>query len=130
MNKFILFCVRFALSLPPLNKSMKKRMNRRHFTLFLLFLFIIEGLMAQSCPKREFRGAWIQAVNGQFQGMAPEKMQQVLIDQLKPQASMPSFFRYVPKPMRFISLHTNHGAASLPECRGKPRRHCGILCNL
>ena len=61
---------------------MKKRMNRRHFTLFLLFLFIIEGLMAQSCPKREFRGAWIQAVNGQFQGMAPEKMQQVLIDQL------------------------------------------------
>ena len=24
-------------------------------------------------PKREFRGAWIQCVNGQFQGMTPEK---------------------------------------------------------
>ncbi|MBO5000785.1 MAG: family 10 glycosylhydrolase, partial [Bacteroidaceae bacterium] len=37
--------------------------------------------VAQS-PKREFRGAWIQCVNGQFQGMTPEKMQQVLTSQL------------------------------------------------
>ncbi len=61
---------------------MKKPMNRRHFTLFLLFLFTIAGLTAQTYPKREFRGAWIQAVNGQFQGMAPDKMRQVLIEQL------------------------------------------------
>lgn len=33
-------------------------------------------------PKREFRGAWIQCVNGQFQGMPAEKMQQLLIGQL------------------------------------------------
>ena len=33
-------------------------------------------------PKREFRGAWIQCVNGQFQGMTPEKMQSVLTAQL------------------------------------------------
>ena len=33
-------------------------------------------------PKREFRGAWIQCVNGQFQGMTPEKMQSVLTSQL------------------------------------------------
>ncbi|MDE5677142.1 family 10 glycosylhydrolase [Phocaeicola sp.] len=33
-------------------------------------------------PKREFRGAWIQCVNGQFQGMPTEKMQQLFVDQL------------------------------------------------
>jgi uncharacterized lipoprotein YddW (UPF0748 family) len=34
------------------------------------------------CPKREFRGAWIQCVNGQFQGMSPSAMQQTLTSQL------------------------------------------------
>ncbi len=33
-------------------------------------------------PKREFRGAWIQAVNGQFQGMSPQVMQRTLTTQL------------------------------------------------
>ena len=33
-------------------------------------------------PKREFRGAWIQVVNGQFQGMGTDKMKQELIRQL------------------------------------------------
>ncbi|MCF0202676.1 MAG: family 10 glycosylhydrolase [Bacteroidaceae bacterium] len=33
-------------------------------------------------PKREFRGAWIQCVNGQFQGMSTESMQQNLLKQL------------------------------------------------
>ena len=37
--------------------------------------------MAQS-PKREFRGAWIQCVNGQFQGMEAKQMQQVLTSHL------------------------------------------------
>lgn len=37
---------------------------------------------ADRYPKREFRGAWIQAVNGQFRGMSTEKMQQTLIAQL------------------------------------------------
>lgn len=32
--------------------------------------------------KREFRGAWIQAVNGQFKGMPTEQMQQTLTAQL------------------------------------------------
>lgn len=32
--------------------------------------------------KREFRGAWIQCVNGQFQGMGTAKMQQTLTHQL------------------------------------------------
>ena len=32
--------------------------------------------------KREFRGAWNQCVNGQFQGMSPERMRHVLSSQL------------------------------------------------
>lgn len=33
-------------------------------------------------PKREFRGAWIQCVNGQFQGMPAGEMQRLLAGQL------------------------------------------------
>lgn len=33
-------------------------------------------------PKREFRGAWIQAVNGQFLGMSPDEMQGYLTNML------------------------------------------------
>ena len=33
-------------------------------------------------PKREFRGAWIATVNGQFQGMSTEAMQKGLISRL------------------------------------------------
>ena len=47
-----------------------------------LFLFVCGGLHSQTAPKREFRGAWIQAVNGQFQGMPADKMQQTLTHQL------------------------------------------------
>ena len=38
--------------------------------------------VAVEAQKREFRGAWIQCVNGQFQGMGKEKMQQTLTYQL------------------------------------------------
>ena len=37
--------------------------------------------VAQS-PKREFRGAWIQCVNGQFQGMSADAMKNMLVSQL------------------------------------------------
>ena len=37
---------------------------------------------ATEVPKREFRGAWIQAVNGQFIGMSTAEMQQTLTTQL------------------------------------------------
>ncbi len=33
-------------------------------------------------PKREFRGAWIQCVNNQWNGMGRDRMQQTLIYQL------------------------------------------------
>ena len=51
---------------------------------FSLTLFLSAAcLLAQvPQPKREFRGAWIQAVNGQFQGMTPEAMRENLTNQL------------------------------------------------
>lgn len=51
------------------------------YKLSLLLLFIAASVFAQN-PKREFRGAWIQSVNGQFQGMGRDRMQQVLSSQL------------------------------------------------
>jgi uncharacterized lipoprotein YddW (UPF0748 family) len=55
-------------------------------TVVLLFLLSLLSVGAQTTskryPKREFRAAWIQAVNGQFKGMSPEKMQSTLISQL------------------------------------------------
>ena len=57
-----------------MSKGMKK---------LLLLVIVLSGcvsLLAQ--PKREFRGAWIQCVNGQFQGMGTEQMQQTLSYQL------------------------------------------------
>ena len=50
------------------------------FLSFVLLLVTTTG-MAQS-PKREFRGAWIQCVNGQFQGLSKETMQKTLASQL------------------------------------------------
>lgn len=54
--------------------------------LFLLFLmafctFFATGQEIQT-PKREFRGAWIQFINGQFQGLGRDAMQQNLTRQL------------------------------------------------
>ena len=37
---------------------------------------------AQAQPKREFRGAWIQCVNGQFQGLSTQTIQETLTYQL------------------------------------------------
>ena len=55
--------------------------------LLLFALLLVVGVRAQvpsgnKYPKREFRGAWIQAVNGQFKGIPTGKLKQTLIDQL------------------------------------------------
>lgn len=59
-------------------------MKFRTFVMLAFMLCISAGsLLAQRyAPKREFRGAWIQCVNGQFQGMPVAKMKQTLISQL------------------------------------------------
>ena len=46
----------------------------------LLLLAVALGVQGQ--PKREFRGAWIQCVNGQFKGIGTEVMQRTLLYQL------------------------------------------------
>ncbi len=48
--------------------------------LSLLLLLLPASLTSQ--PKREFRGAWIQCVNGQWTGMSRDLMQQALTYQL------------------------------------------------
>lgn len=48
--------------------------------LLLSMLFLL--VMTAGAQKREMRGAWIQCVNGQFQGMGTAKMQQTLTYQL------------------------------------------------
>lgn len=58
-------------------------MRAKTILLLLIALLFTSVASAQTrYPKREFRGAWIQCVNGQFQGMPTEKMQQLLINQL------------------------------------------------
>jgi len=49
---------------------------------FLLLLSAVLSLTASAQMKREMRGAWIQCVNGQFQGLGTQKMQQTLTYQL------------------------------------------------
>lgn len=53
----------------------------RSFLTLLLSLCTL-AVTAQSMPKREFRGAWIQIINGQFQGMDRPQMQANLTHQL------------------------------------------------
>lgn len=61
-----------------------KRINLFSFSAILnLFVFLFTcSYTSAGVPKREFRGAWIQCVNGQFQGMGTEQMKQTLGHQL------------------------------------------------
>ena len=59
------------------------REGMKILSLIVLFLTITITSFAKSQPaKREFRGAWIQCVNGQFQGIGTQQMQQTLRYQL------------------------------------------------
>ncbi len=61
---------------------------KRLLLLFYLYVCGLLPVMAQGFdgsvryPKREFRGAWIQVVNGQFKGMGTDEMKQTLVSQL------------------------------------------------
>lgn len=50
--------------------------------LLLMALILVSAINVFAQQKREFRGAWIQAVNGQFQGMSKSTMKQTLTYQL------------------------------------------------
>lgn len=52
-------------------------------TILAFFLLLsVTGICLASGPKREFRGAWIQAVNHQFEGVPTQELKQTLSDQL------------------------------------------------
>lgn len=51
-------------------------------SILLSFLVLMPALLQAQPMKREFRGAWIQCVNGQFQNMGTQRMQQTLTYQL------------------------------------------------
>ena len=48
--------------------------------LAMMLMFQTSSLMAQN--KREFRGAWIQCVNGQYLGKSTQQIQSMLTKQL------------------------------------------------
>ena len=48
--------------------------------LAMMLMFQTSSLMAQN--KREFRGAWIQCVNGQYLGKSTQQIQSMLTQQL------------------------------------------------
>ena len=48
----------------------------------LFFVLLMLATTIQARQKREFRGAWIQCVNGQFKGMGTERIQKTLTYQL------------------------------------------------
>ena len=62
-----------------IRNGFKMNIKTLFVTLAMLMTF---GMAVAQSPKREFRGAWIQCVNGQFQGMTPQTMQGVLTSQL------------------------------------------------
>ncbi len=60
----------------------KKSVMMMRVVKMVLILFTIHYSLFAHAQKREMRGAWIQCVNGQFQGIGTEKMQQTLTYQL------------------------------------------------
>ena len=59
-----------------------KKLSLPLLLLLLLLAVVNVPAKAEQPLKREFRGAWIQAVNGQFIGMSTSEMQQTLTTQL------------------------------------------------
>lgn len=57
-------------------------MRKTSLLLLLAVLFSGTVSLAQQSPKREFRGAWIQCVNNQFNGIGRDRMQATLTQQL------------------------------------------------
>lgn len=78
-----------------------------------IVLLLLTSAQVFAGKKREFRGAWIQCVNGQFEGLGTQAMQQNLLHQLtsfRRTASMLLSSRCVPSAMPFTRVSWNLGA--------------------
>ena len=102
----------------------------KSFSRLLLALLLMSSSLAvcaQKSHKREFRGAWIQCVNGQFLGMGTQKMQQTLSStSCNATASTPSSSRCDQSATPSTKAALNLGAVSSPVSRDRPRRPTGI----
>ena len=78
LNRFF----KFEAPLWAERRSLPGRAGGESFLLSLIFFLLLSLPLIAQNPKREFRGAWIQAVNGQFQGMGRDRMQADLTHQL------------------------------------------------
>lgn len=90
---------------------------------FLLLLFAFTLVRAQNMPKREFRGAWIQCVNGQFQGMPTDKMQSLLryqLDCLKADGLNAVLFQVRPAADALYKSHYEPWSSFLTGRQGQP----------
>ena len=98
----------------------------------LLLLCIISATAQQAYPKREFRGAWIQCVNGQFQGMSPQVMKSTLIKQLDnlKGAGINAVIFQVRAECDTLYQSQYRGAVSLQECKVFRQAPCGIRFSL
>ena len=54
----------------------------KHLFSLLFFLCSTVSMLSAANPKREFRGAWIQCVNGQYLGKSPAQIRTMLSSQL------------------------------------------------
>ena len=75
----------------------KRIFTRLIFSALLVLSFAIQTMAHDyTPPKREFRGAWIQCVNGQFEGMPTAEMQRTLsyqLDELQKDGANAIFFQ-------------------------------------
>lgn len=62
--------------------SIATKIMKNLFFLLVLMLLTINTATAVDNPKREFRGAWIQCVNGQYLNKTPEQIRTMLLNQL------------------------------------------------
>lgn len=83
-------------------------------------------------PKREFRAAWIQAVNGQFRGVPTDKLKQTLISQLNSLQGAginAIIFQVRPEGDVLYASRLSRGAVSSLGCKAKLPNRIGILCS-
>lgn len=84
------------------------------------------------CPKREFRGAWIQCVNGQFQGMTTAQMQQNLVhqlDELQKDGANAIIFQVRPECDALYPSNIEPWSRYLTGCRARRQHPTGTLCS-
>ena len=114
------------------NKELKSGVMSmaKWFLPFYLFTFL--PFIASAQMKREMRGAWIQCVNGQFQGMGTAKMQQTLtfqLDELQKDGVNVIIFQVRPECDALYESKIGPGAVSSQVHRVWHHHHTGIPCS-